>query len=154
MPASPASAPAPSPSSSSSRDSHRHRRRTARLFLAVILVGLYVAEALLWYFTNNRSNPWPFLVGHVVGSALATTLLIIGIWRRNSWARYVLIVFLWYLIAIFGIVVLVVAGEEYKTDRKPLMAAIVAVGIYVAANTLLICSRRIQYLAQPAGSGG
>jgi len=119
-----------------------------------MLCGLFIAEVLLWYFTNHRLNPWPFLRGHVVGSALATTLLIVGIWRRNLWARYVLIVFLWYLIAVFGIVVLVVVGDEYKMERQPMAAALIALAIYVAANVVLICSRRIQYLAQPPGSGG
>jgi hypothetical protein len=122
--------------------------------LALMLFGFFVAELLLWYFTNHRLNPWPFLRGHVVGSALATTLLIVAIWRRNLWARYVLIVFLWYLIAVFGIVALVVGGDQYKMERKPLVAAVSALAIYLGANILLICSRRIQYLAQPPGSGG
>jgi hypothetical protein len=133
---------------------HRHRRRTARLLLVLVFLALTVAELLLWYFTNHRSNPWPFLRGHVIGSALATTALLIGIWRRTLWARYVLIVFLWYLISLFGIVVTVITSGEQFMDRRAVIAAIVAVVLYLASNILIIRSRRIQHLAQPAGSGG
>lgn len=133
---------------------HRHRRRTARLLLVLVFLAFTVAELLLWYFTNHRSNPWPFLRGHVIGSALVTTALLIGIWRRILWARYVLIVFLWYLISVFGIVVTVITSGEQFMDRTAVIAAIVAVVLYLASNILIIRSRRIQHLAQPAGSGG
>jgi peptidoglycan/LPS O-acetylase OafA/YrhL len=133
---------------------HSHRRRTARLFLVAVFVALTVAEIMLWHFTNQRTNPWPFLRGHVIGSALATTALLVGIWRRRLWARYVLIVFLWYLIGIFGIVVTVITSGEQKMDRTSVIAAVIGVVLYLACNILLIRSRRIQHLAQPAGSGG
>ena len=133
---------------------HRHRLRTARLLLVAVFLAFTIAEILLWYFTNHRSNPWPFLRGHVIGSALATTALLIGIWRRTLWARYVLIVFLWYLIAVFGIVVTVITSGEPFVDRRPVLAAVISVVLYLASNILLIRSRRIQHLALPAGSGG
>jgi peptidoglycan/LPS O-acetylase OafA/YrhL len=133
---------------------HRHRRRTARLFLLLVFVALSLAEVLLWHFTNQRTNPWPFLRGHVIGSALATTALLAGIWRRQLWTRYVLIVFLWYLIGIFGIVVTVITSGEYMMDRRSVVAAVIGVALYLACNIVLIRSRRIQHLAQPAGSGG
>jgi peptidoglycan/LPS O-acetylase OafA/YrhL len=133
---------------------HRHRRRTARLFLLLVFVALSLAEVLLWHFTNQRTNPWPFLRGHVIGSALATTALLVGIWRRQLWTRYVLIVFLWYLIGIFGIVVTVITSGEYMMDRRSVVAAVIGVALYLACNIVLIRSRRIQHLAQPAGSGG
>ena len=133
---------------------HRHRRRTARLLLLLVFVALSVAEILLWHFTNQRTNPWPFLRGHVIGSALATTALLVGIWRRQLWTRYVLIVFLWYLVGIFGIVVTVISSGEYMMDRRSVAAAVIGVALYLACNIVLIRSRRIQHLAQPAGSGG
>ena len=133
---------------------HHHRLRTARLLLLSVFVAVTVAEVLLWYFTNHRLNPWPFLRGHAIGSALVTTALLVGIWRRILWARYVLIVFLWYLIGVFGIVVTVITSGEQFTDRTPVIAAVAAVVLYLISNIMLIRSRRIQHLAQPAGSGG
>ena len=94
------------------------------------------------------------LRGQVVGSALATTALLVALWQRKFWARYVLIIFVWYLVSIFGIVALVVTGEEYKFERKPVAAAAMAVAIYVCINIVLICSHKIQHLARPPGSGG
>ncbi len=138
-------------------DTHRHRqrRRTARLFVVLIFVGFCIAEALLWYFTTHRLNPWPLLRGQVIGSALASTALLVALWQRKFWARYVLIIFVWYLVAIFGIVALVVTSDEYyKVDRKPVEAAVAAVGIYICINIVLICSHKIQHLARPPGSGG
>ena len=132
----------------------RHRRRMARVFVILMFLGFSLAEALLWYFTNHRLNPWPMLRGQVVGSALATTALLVALWQRKFWARYVLIIFVWYLVSIFGIVALVVAGEEYKIERRPVVAAATAVLIYVCINIVLICSHKIQHLARPPGSGG
>lgn len=94
------------------------------------------------------------LRGQVVGSALATTALLVALWQRKFWARYVLIIFVWYLVSIFGIVALVVTGEEYKIERRPVAAAAMAVLIYVCINIVLICSHKIQHLARPPGSGG
>jgi hypothetical protein len=136
------------------RDHHRQRRRSARLMLVLLFVTFSVAEALLWYFTNHRLNPWPFLRGHVVGGALITTVLLVGVWRRNLWARYVLIMFLWYLIAVFGIVAIVITNGADPIERRPAGAAITGTMLYLCGNVLLIRSRRLQHLAQPPGSGG
>lgn len=133
---------------------HMHRRRVARIMLFLVFCALTAAELLLWYFTTHRVNPWPFLQGHVVGSALVTTVLLVALWQRNFWARYILIVILWYLVAVFGIVVLVIAGEEFRVDLAPVSAAVGALLLYISSNILLIRSRRIQQLAQPPGSGG
>lgn len=133
---------------------HRQRRRIARLFVILIFGGFCIAEALLWYFTTHRLNPWPMLRGQVIGSALASTALLVALWQRKFWARYVLIIFVWYLVAIFGIVALVVTSDEYKAERKPVAAAVAAVGIYICINIVLICSHKIQHLARPPGSGG
>ena len=114
----------------------------------LLLFALTGANVLLWHFTSRPLNPWPMLKGHVVGSALGTTVLLIGIAQRHFWARYVLIVFLWYLITVFSVVALIVSGDKVGMERSPMIALLVAIVIFILSNVLLIRSRSIQRLMQ------
>lgn len=119
-----------------------------------IFAVLCCANVLLWFYASHRVNPWPILRGQVVGCALANTLLLVGIWRRQMWARYVLIVMLWYVVAIFGISALFIVGKPDDFERMPVIAVGAALAMHVGMNVLLIRSRKIQHLAHTAGSGG
>ena len=134
--------------SSNPRTHSRASRRTARIWIVLMFFGFVAANAMLWYFTERPMNPWPMLKGHVVGSALGTTVLLIGILRRQFWARFVLIFFLWYLITVFSIVALIVSGDRENMEQMPVMALLVAIGIMIVSNILLIRSRSIQRLMQ------
>jgi hypothetical protein len=130
---------------------HRRRRRVARIYLIIIFVALRVADALLCVYTFHSINPWPLLRGQVAGSVLATTVLMLGISRRLMWARYGLIFFIWYTIAIFSASLLVAVDNSEHVDRKPVAAALAALAIYLTANVVVIRSRKIQTLAHIGG---
>ena len=106
---------------------------------------------MLCLYTFHATNPWPVLRGQIAGSILVTTVLMVAISRRQMWARYALIVFVWYTIVLFGGSILVVLQDPQAMARKPLAAGLAGVAIYLAANIVLTRSRKIEYLAH-AGS--
>lgn len=130
------------------------RRRRGRTWLALILVVLTVANLSLGYYCAHRMNPWPVLLGLVVGGMLTQLLLIVAIWRRQPWARYVLIFYLWAAIGVFGIAILSLTNDLSRIDRKPFAAAVAGVCLYLLANVWIIRSRSVQHIAQPGSSRG
>lgn len=130
---------------------HRHRRRIARYYLAALFVALRMADALLLVYAFDDVNPWPFLRGQVAGIALATTLLMLGIWRRQMWARYSLIFVMWYQVVLFSICLLIAIQEPQLMFRRPIAAGLAGVFIYIVSNIVIIRSRKIQALAHSGG---
>ena len=126
---------------------HRHRRKIARFYLIGLFFAMRAADALLWLYSFDLTNPWPFLRGQVAGSVLATTLLMFGMSRRQAWARYTFLVFVWYTIVVFSISLLVAIQEQQSVINRPIAIGIAGVIIYIAANIIVIRSRKIQSLA-------
>jgi hypothetical protein len=134
--------------------SHTHRRRIARIYLVGIFLLLAAANVLLFKFVFHSQDVWRDLPGLVCGDAMASALLVVGIWRRIGWARYVLIGLNWLMLAIFALTAAFVGSEP----RFGLQHTVVVFGpplvFLIAANTWLIRSRRIRYLVTPPSSGG
>lgn len=126
----------------------------ARVYLIGISAILCAADALLFWFSFSQHNPWPMLVGLMFGQAISSILLIAGIWQRLPWARYVLTVLLFAVIAIFSMEALYLSGRPELGEQHILAIIWTSVGLLVIANTWLIRSKRIQYLASQPGSGG
>lgn len=123
------------------------RKRVAKGFLALIFVALRIADALLLFYVALPGNESALFTGAVAGSILYTTTLIVGIWRRQSWARYVLITLNWAFTAVISYPVFVAWGRRELSMTLPNQLLVAAVVLYAASTALLICSRRIRHLA-------
>lgn len=126
----------------------------ARIYLVGISILLCAADVLLFWFTLSQNNPWRILVGLMFGQIIGSILLIAAIWQRLPWARYVLAILIFGIITVFALEALYLIGRPEAGDQSKLNLIWVAVGLLVIANTWLIRSKRIQYLASQPGSGG
>jgi len=130
---------------------HRHRRRIARYYLVALFIAMRIADVLLWFYTFHEMNPWPLLRGLVAGSALATTLLLLSISRRQMWARYSLMFFIWFHVVVFSTCLLVAIEEPQLIFRRPIAAGLAGLFIYIISNIVIIRSKKIQSLAHSGG---
>ena len=132
---------------------HSQRKRIARMYLVAIAAMILVADAMLFHFVFSDKNPWEPLIGILFGQAVSAPLLIVAIWRRLNWARFVLIAVLFVVVGIFGLAALYTNSEIEYQDRWQLAAVAIALGILTLANTWLIRSKRIQHLARMGQAG-
>jgi hypothetical protein len=133
---------------------HHLRKRSARVFLCCISVIVVVADAILMRFAFGQDSPSRLLAGVLLMQTLSTILLVVAVWRRQAWARYVLIALLFIVAAIFGLAALSQSQKLPEEERRQLQPVAAAIVLLLVANVWLIRSRRIQYLATPPGSGG
>ncbi|HYR58065.1 MAG TPA: hypothetical protein VEO95_05530 [Chthoniobacteraceae bacterium] len=124
-----------------------HRTTHARLFLVIVFVMQRLADAgVIWYtFLPAKSVFW--LRGIALGSLVWTTALLIGVWRRFRWARYLLTSFTWVYLAVLTFHILQGWNELDLTLSDPYTALIAAAVLYLAANAILIRSRRVRHFA-------
>jgi hypothetical protein len=134
--------------------SHSHRRRIARIYLVGIFLLLAGAQTLLFRFVFRSKDVWQDLLGLVMGDALASTLLLVGVWRRISWARYVLIGLNWLMLVVFALLAAIVGSDPRFGLQHTVVIFALPLLFLIAANTWLIRSRRIRHLVTPPGSGG
>ncbi len=113
-----------------------------------------VADGLLWLYALNPMNPWVALRGQLVGSALAALCLFGAIFRRRAWARYVLIMLLGFVIAVFSGSYLFLVNRPDRIAHLPLAELLAGLLLHAGAIALLVRSRGIAHLARPSGSGG
>jgi hypothetical protein len=124
-----------------------HRTGHARLFLAVVFVLQRVADAGVIWFTFQPVCTSSLLRGIAIGSFVWTTALLVGVWRRLSWARYLLTTINWLYVAAFSYALLkrwTPASGESAAQFLPPAAGVI---LYVAANVILIKSRRVRHFA-------
>jgi len=126
----------------------------ARIYLVGIALLICAADALLFQYSVSQHNPWRPLVGFMFGQAVGSFLLLAGIWKRMPWARYVLAILIFAVISIYSTQALYLIGRPDAIDQSTVTMIWIAMGLLVAANTWLIRSKRIQYLASQASSGG
>ena len=133
---------------------HTHRKIVARLWLLLIFLFLRGADVLLIWFAFHPFNPWPSLRGLSIGSAIGTTALFVGLWRRSSWTRYVLVSVIIITGIVFALPYLIFLDNPVAGDEEPKKAVLAGVVVYFLCAVPLIRSRRIHYLASSPGSGG
>ena len=129
------------------------RKRIARLWLALIFLFLAAADVGLGYFAWDNVNPWPKLRGLVIAGALLGPVLIIALWNRNGWARYVLITLMTLVGGGFTLGLLVLLNNPVPGDGKPKQIVSAAIGIYFVCIFPLVKSRKIRHLGTAPGSG-
>ena len=133
---------------------HSHRKLIARLWLVIIFLFLRGADVLLVWFAFHPFNPWPSLRGLAIGSAIGTTALLVGLWRRNPWTRYILVAGIILTGVMFSLPYMILLNYPVAGDAEPKKAVLAGVITYFICAVPLIRSRRIHYLASAPGSGG
>jgi Na+/proline symporter len=134
---------------------HSHRKSQARLQLIGVFALLVTAFVILFMFAlNPEYNRWRILIGLLFGAAVACTLLIGAVWQRQNWARYVLIVAVLGLIAIFGLTLIFLISEPVESSSQATTLVGASIGLLLCVSGWLMFSRRIRYLTTPPGSGG
>ena len=138
-----------------SKETHpsHHQTVLARVLLAIVLLILCAGHFMFWKFTDYHSNPFPAMKGLVVGSALASTLLICATWLRKPLTRTALIVFLWIMIFVFSMPGLMMMSDPAIRQQGALQKLAVGIGCYVLGNLILIIAGSIHRLGMPRGCG-
>jgi predicted membrane channel-forming protein YqfA (hemolysin III family) len=134
--------------------SHSHRKRIARIYLVGIFLLLAGAIALLFRFVFHSSELWRNFIGVLLGDALASILLLIGVWRRIGWSRYVLIGLNWLMLITFTLTAAFLGSDPQFGFHHTVVVFGPPLAAFVAANVWLIKSKRIRHLVTPPGSGG
>lgn len=134
--------------------SHSHRKRVARFYLAGVLLLIITADALLLRFAFSNWNPWRMLIGLLFGQLMASMLLIVGMWRRQGWSRYVLIAVLWIMIGIFSLVALVIGSNPQIANVRVYIVLGTGLLLLILANVWVIVSKRLQFLVTAPSSSG
>ena len=134
--------------------SHSHRRRIARIYLVFIFLLLAGADALLFRFVLSKPELRGEFLGLLFGDALSSTLLLVGVWRRIAWSRYVLIGLNWLMLIIIALTAAFLGSEPLFGLRHTLVTFAPPLVLFIAANTWLIKSKRIRHLVTAPGSSG
>ncbi len=142
-----------SPQIARQKSRHRRHSRNARLILFFTWILLRVGDVELARFCFWNGNPMPIARGVLIGGALIGTLLVFGIWLRHMWARYVLIVFNFAMIAFLSMPGLIIMNAREGDQRSALIHLGKGLALYVVANVVLIVSRRVSRLTKPQPSG-
>ena len=80
-------------------------------------------------------NTFAVTRGLTFGCVLWTTVLLIAVWLRHAWARYVLITLICLAILVFGLLALTLAKET--VDSIPLLVRMVTAGLVLYALALV-----------------
>ena len=135
------------------REHHASQQKTglARTLLAIVFVILCAGNYALFQFSIFRGNPFPAMPGLVIGSALASSVMIIAIWVRKPMARTALVVFLWIMMFVFSMPGLIMMSDRATLlmDRLQMLAASLAA--YLIANIILIVADPIHRLGVKRG---
>lgn len=87
------------------------------------------------------------LRGLAIGALLCTTVLLIGVWRRLRWARYVLAGLSWGYVALLCYLVLQAWDELTPSLSSPYLPLAGGALLYACANAILVRSRRVRHFA-------
>jgi len=148
------SAPSSPPSTHSHHRRQGSRKTAARWQLVALLVLIVASFGLLFSFAFSQRNHYPAMIGALFGGAATTLLLLVMVWNRQNWARYVLITVLLGTAGAIGLCLLFMLSnpEDAHGIHVPILGSGI-LGLMLSAGWLMF-SQRISYLTTPAGSGG
>ena len=135
--------------SGSPRRRRRHKHRpggsatAGKLWLIAIFCAMRASDFLIYFETApGPKNP---LIGSLITSGIWNAVLLVAIWQRQNWARYVLIAF--QFLGVIGASILVpVSVEELPGDNPIIMVMIVMGVLHATIAWCLISSPGIRKL--------
>jgi len=120
--------------------------KLGKLYLALVFLWLRAVDAILMFTAYPRiplAHKDEFL-GAVISTALLTTVLLVCIWFRHSWAKYVLIANL--LLPVAGGFALIPCLCDFDNPRFALLAILALMASYFVTALVLICTPDIKRL--------
>jgi hypothetical protein len=120
-------------------------------FTFVVLTG---AHYLFYRFSVSILNPYPVTRGLTFGLTLWTTALLLAMWLRRSWARYVIIALLVISILVYGLTALMMTSQSVDSLSEPVHAALGGILLYMIALIPLGISRSLRHFLAPRTAGG
>lgn len=120
-----------------------------------IVALVVVAFVLLFTFgVNKEYNRWQYLNGIFLGGAIGNGILLVSMWQRRPWARYVLFVGLLAVMVVSAMFLIFMLGDPNDVGSPGVKLLASGVGLLALAAFWVIFSKRIKYLTTPPGSGG
>jgi hypothetical protein len=110
-------------------ESRRTRSREAvqrgRMWVIIIFLSQRLTDFLLYWFTEPSDHPR--MVGALLNSAAWTTAMLIGIWCRKNWARYVLATLM--VLGVLIAFIFVPSALAEVSIREPIVQVMVLCGV-------------------------
>jgi len=121
--------------------------------MSVTFLLLTAAHVLFYRFSFNSLNTYPVAQGMTAGSVLWTTVLLVAMWLRYAWSRYVMVATICAAIVGFSIVALLVRSES--VDALPQLMRFVIGGLLLYALALipLSASASLRHYLGPRTAG-
>ncbi len=132
----------------------RKRRLWARINIVVVLVLTMAAQYFFYKFSTDKMNVYPISLGITAGCAIWTTVLLVCMWLRFGWARYILIVMLCLAILFFAGILLLLKSESILPVPTATKAGLLGLVLYVIALIPLSVSQELREFLGPKSAGG
>jgi hypothetical protein len=124
------------------------------LWLFFIICTLGGGHYLFYKFSFEPLNAMPMTRGLTFGSALWSAVLVLAMLLHKGWARYVLIVWLVFAMALFGLATLLTNTNSLMTVRGPTLDAMSGLALFALALAPLGASRSLRRYLAPRTAGG
>ena len=130
----------------------RRRGRKGRLWIAAIWLALRGADALWLWLAAPLAELGRHDKFYAINSAVISTILIVCMWQRQNWARYLHLLLLGYVLIGAGIALTAIMPARSDGDLGarllPFAGLIAASAIYLAAAVALIRLRAVRRLVE------
>ena len=127
---------------------HRRKASNGRFYVFLIFLWLRMIDAATVYYLYPQLSVVykQYLVLSLVTTAVWTTGLLLAIWFRHNWARYLLVVSL--LAAVVSILSLIPGLPDAMQPKKQLTVILGITGVYLPVTLILILSKSIHKLTR------
>ncbi|MCX6968219.1 MAG: hypothetical protein NTZ46_10680 [Verrucomicrobia bacterium] len=143
------SPPINSPDSTLHRGRKRRRKaKSGRLYIFSLFAWLRLIDAATVYYLYPQLSVInkQYLIVSLVTTAVWTTGLLLAIWFRQNWARYLLVLSL--LVAVISTLSMIPGLPDAMHPRKQLSMILAITGVYLPVALVLILSKSVHKLTR------
>ena len=123
----------------------KQRKLRAKIWICVAFLLVTVAHYFFYRFSVDRLNSYPISQGLTFCCIIWTTVLLIAMWLRHAWSRYVMITMICFGIIGFSILALMVRSESVNPLPHLMKLAVFGIALYIAALVPLSVSTSWRY---------
>ncbi|MEI9895662.1 MAG: hypothetical protein WDN28_17685 [Chthoniobacter sp.] len=125
----------------------------ARLWIGLAFLLLTGAHFLFYRFSFDHLNNYPISQGLTAGCVLWTSALLVAMWLRYAWSRYVMIVMICGALAGFSVIALMVRSESVNALPQLMQRVAGGLVLYALALIPLSASRALRNYLGPRTAG-
>lgn len=119
----------------------------------VIFLIITGAHYFLYKFSFDRLNNYEVSKGLFVGSVIWTSVLLVAMWLRYTWARYVMITMICLSMAGFASLAMMVRSESVNPLPQLMKLVVYGAGLYAVALVPLSASVALRHFLGPKTAG-